>query len=134
MKRIIKGSRLKSPNGYSSWMALVCFALLIQVLSLLNLYVIENYNLYLASKQSTFDLSCISQIKGIIHHNTQIRLCNTNMQDLITNKEMIIDNHRVEFKDFESYIDCIYWKDAREIHLKVYYDEKGISGYEIASG
>ena len=36
----------KSHNGYGSWMALVCFGLLLQVVSLISLYAQENLSLY----------------------------------------------------------------------------------------
>lgn len=111
-------------------MALLCFALMIQVLSFLNLYVLSNYQLYKASLQSTFDLSCFSQMKGMIQHNTKVRLCHENQNQLILSKEIEIQNVTVQFIDHETYMDATYQKKNRQIHMIVYYDEKGIKSYE----
>ena len=131
IKRRIKVSYSKSNNGYGTWMALVCFAFMIQVISFLNLYTLSNYQLYQANIQSTFDLSCFSQMKGMIQHNTRVRLCHEDEKNLITYKEMKIQNRQVQFYDCETYVDGIYQKGNRTIHIKVYYDDKGIKDYEF---
>ncbi len=131
IKKRNKALSLKSNNGYGTWMALVCFALMIQVISFFNLYALSNYQLYQANRQSTFDLSCFSQMKGIIQHNTRVRLCHEDEKNLITYKEMEIQNQQVQFYDRETYVDGIYQKGNRTIHIKVYYDDKGIKDYEF---
>lgn len=112
-------------------MALVCFGLLLQVVSLICLYAQENLSLYKANQQSIFDLSCYSQMRGLMQHNTEIRLCQYNQDDLVLTKMMQIQGVDVTFTDYETYVDATFYKGSRTIHYKLYYDFKGVKGLDV---
>lgn len=128
--KIIKRINLSSRNGFVSISCLICFFLTIQILSFICIITLQNAYLLKASKQSVFDLSCISQAKYMIEHNNKIRLCRLN-QKLIDEYSLEIDSVLVTFKDYETYVDCSYSKDNRNFSMKIYYDDKSIRGFDI---
>lgn len=121
---------LKLRNGYVSISCMICFFLTIQILSFVCIITLQNAYLLSSNKQSTFDLSCIAQAKYIISHNNKIRLCHLNEQ-LIDEYTMEIDSVIVTFVDRDTYIECTYMKNNRNLILKIYYDDKMIRGFDI---
>lgn len=126
IKKTRKHSRCKSHNGYASWLALICFALLLQIISLMSIYVLNSAYLIQANRQSIVDLSCISHAKMMIENNNLVRRCNYAVDQLILKKIEEINGHIVIFIDENTYISCQY----EDLELKVFYDEKGISGID----
>lgn len=122
-----KHIRHKSPNGYSLYMSLICFFLMLQCVVFVCLYTMESTNLILCNKQSIMDLSCISQARGMIEYNTWIRNCSKDQSQLILEKQMEIQGKNVYFKDCETYILCQY----EQIQMRIYYDNHFVSGLEI---
>ena len=114
-------------------MALYCFALLVQILSLLSIYIAQSTSLIQCDHQSQFDLACISQAKGLIFHNNQIRFCDGNPEELILTQEILIDDVWVTFDDHETYFECTYPKKEKWIRLRIYYDMQGIQDLEYLS-
>lgn len=101
---------------------MICFAFLIQILSLLSIYVLNSAFLIQASRQSTIDLTCISYARHMIENNNQVYRCHYDESRLITNMNCTIEDKQIEFMDYDTYILCSYDTYV----LKVYYDEKGI--------
>jgi hypothetical protein len=123
----IKFSNLKSRNGYISISCLICFVLTIQILSLVSILTLQNTYLLKSNIQNVFDLSCINQAKYMITHNNKIRVCHLK-DDVIQNMEVEIDSVLVNLTDKDTYVECVYVSDNRDVCLKVYYDTKGIQG------
>lgn len=124
---VTNDTKCRSYNGYASWLSLVCFAFLIQIMSLVSVYTLNSAYLIKASRQSTFDLSCISQARHIIENNNIVSKCNYSLDKLISNTEIEIMDKTVSFIDKDTFINCV----SDNYVLNVYYDEKGISGIEF---
>ena len=62
-------------NGYSTWIALVCFVLLMQIMSVLSLETLQQVALVQCGKQNVIDLSCISYAKAMIRQNQMALRC-----------------------------------------------------------
>lgn len=122
-----KFSNLKYRNGYISVSCLICFVLTIQILSLVSILTLQNTYLLKSNKQNVFDLSCINQATYMITHNNKIRVCHLK-DDVIQNMEVEIDSVLVNLTDKDTYVECVYVLDNRDVCLKVYYDTKGIQG------
>ena len=121
-----KNTTCISINGYISSCALVCFFILLQVTSLISLYLLDHAYLLEANKQSTIDLSCISYAKAMIQHNERIRQCHFDPKDLILEKSEVINDVFVTFRDENTFIDCTYEKKEKKVHMRIYYDTQGI--------
>ncbi len=121
---------LKLRNGYVSISCMLCFFLTIQILSSVSIITLQNTYLLSANKQSVFDLSVFSQAKYIINHNNKIRLCHLN-DELIDEYTMEIDSILVTFIDKDTYVDCSYVKNDKNMMMKIYYDDKSIRGFDI---
>ena len=113
-------------------MSLLCLAITVQTLSLVSLYSIQSGQLLLSQKQSTLDLSCISQAKGMIEHNEYIDRCQLSKQKIKQVSKSIQDID-VLFTDCDTYILCSYQKQDRYIEMKVYYQGDLICGLDIDS-
>ena len=92
----------------------------------MSIYVLNSAYLIQANHQSIVDLSCISHAKMMIENNNLIRRCNYSKDKLILKKTEEINGHTVIFTDENTYILCRY----EDLELKVFYDEKGISGID----
>lgn len=92
----------------------------------MSIYVLNSAYLIQANRQSIIDLSCISHARMMIDNNTLVRRCNYSDDKLILEKTEEINGHTVIFKDENTYISCQY----DDLELKVFYDEKGISGID----
>lgn len=123
----------RSINGYSTWLALVCLALLIQVNAILIVQAIQQVSLVQASKQSTIDLSCISQAKHIILYNQMVVRCGLDESKRIDEKTVKMGNMDVRFVDHKTYVEITYPKDGRSVVMKIYYDDKAIVSMDIDS-
>ena len=119
----------KSINGYSLMISLLCFFLLIQIISFTCIYTLESRQLLKANQQSMMDLSILSQAKHMIENNTWIRICHGQENDLIIDDTLEINNKSVHFHDYETYVEVSYGS----IIYKIYYDDKYISNIEINS-
>ena len=126
MKREETAIKYKSCNGYATWLALICFAMLLQILSLMSVYILNSAYLIQANRQSIIDLSCISHAKAMIENNNLVRRCNYSEDRLILNKRESINGKSISFTDNDTFISCRY----EGYELLVYYDEKGISGID----
>lgn len=112
-------------------MAIVCFGLLLQIVSFMSILLLQNSYLCLANKQSKLDLSCLSQAAHIIQNNNYVRRCNIPDDELILFMDMKMEDTYVTFQDQDTYIQIIQEQTHKKIEMNVYYDEKGISGFEI---
>lgn len=92
----------------------------------MSIYVLNSAYLIQANRQSIVDLSCISHAKMMIENNNLVRRCNFSKDQLILKKMEDINGHTVIFIDENTYISCQY----DDFVLKVFYDEKGISGID----
>lgn len=132
MKSICPGQRKKntlpynSVNGFMTVHALLCFFLLLQIISLLSLYLLNNAWLIQADQQSTLDLSCLSQAKAMIQHNQQIEKCHLNPDDLLQEQIVNIQGVDVLFRDEKTFIDCTYQIKKKKVQMRIYYDSTGI--------
>lgn len=127
----MKNSSISSTNGYASWMAILCFGLLLQILSFMSILLLQNSFLCLANKQSQMDLSSLSQASHIIKNNNYVRRCNIPKEELIEYFEMDMGKTHVTFEDMDTFIQVIQKQPNKTIEMNVYYDEKGVSGFEI---
>lgn len=112
-------------------MSILCFGLLLQIVSFLSIALMQNSYLVLANRQSTLDLSCLSQARHIIHNNNIIRKCHYNTEDLILYEEMDMGQSHIQFWDEDTYIRILQKQPSKTIEMLVFYDEKGIVGFEI---
>lgn len=126
MKKRMWLIKCRSINGFSTILALVCFGFLLQIISLMSLYIYNSAYLIQASRQSTFDLSCISHARHMIETNNLIRLCNYSTEHLIQEQQVEIMDQSVLLIDQRSFIECI----ANSYTLRIYYDDKGIVGID----
>lgn len=121
-----KSTTLKSINGYASWTSLVCFFLVLQILSFLALQTMQNVYLLKANRQNVLELSILDHAKHMIRHNNQIRLCHTN-QELILENDIRVQDIEVHLLDQGTYIECDYF----DVCMKIYYDDKAIVSVDI---
>lgn len=117
---------LKFVNGYASWISLVCFFMVLQILTLLSLHTMQNVYLLKADQQNILELSILNHAQNMIQQNLRIRICQTNEKQ-IDNKEEIIQNVMVSFTDHKTYIEC----DYMDVCMKIYYDDKAIVSVDI---
>ncbi len=116
-------------NGYSLMMSLICFFLMLQILSIVSLYTMESSYLIQCNRQSTMDLSCVSYAKHIIENNTWVRKCHQPLDRLILYDVENIAGKTVTFEDKDTYIQIHY----ERIWLRLYYDDKYITELVIDS-
>lgn len=109
-------------NAYSLMLSLLCFFLLVQILCFVSIYTMQSFYLIQCNRQSNFDLACLSYARHIIDHNSWIRKCHGNTNNLIINDVKNIYDKTVIFQDFESFISIQY----DNIFFKVYYDDNRI--------
>ncbi|WP_346671087.1 hypothetical protein [Faecalicoccus acidiformans] len=100
---------------------------------MLSIYIVQSASLIQCDRQSQFDLACISQVKGLIFHNNQIRFCNWDLENLILIQEIQIHDTWVTFEDHETYFQCTYAKKEKKIRMHIYYDMQGIQDIEYTS-
>lgn len=104
-----------------------------QILSLLSIYIAQSSSLIQCDRQSQFDLACISQAKGLIFYNNQIRFCDGDPQELILTQEILVNDVVITFEDHETYLECTYPKKEKKIRMRIYYDMQGIQDLEYLS-
>lgn len=114
-------------------MALLCFGLMIQILSLISVYSLQASYLIASNRQSQLELACFSQAKHIVENNTWIRRCNGNVENEIDELDVEMGVVNVHFLDCDTYISCTYVKDEKSIEIRVYYDDKSIVGVDYIS-
>ena len=117
-------------NGYSTWIALVCFVLLMQIMSVLSLETLQQVALVQCGKQNVIDLSCISYAKAMIRQNQMALRCGTSRMD---EQNVSIDGISVSFHDHKTYVECTYAKANRIVTMKIYYDDQAIISMDIDS-
>lgn len=113
-------------NGYATFMALICFLMVLQLLSLASLYISESAYLLKADKRSQIDLAIIDQAKGLIDHNNQIRNCSEDQSGLILEKKVDLENGSLYLKDMKTYLIAEY--DNKKAVF--YYDDHQINSIE----
>ncbi|MDY3034997.1 MAG: hypothetical protein SOS22_02100 [Absicoccus sp.] len=118
-------------NGYSTWIALVCFALVMQILSILSIETLQQVALVQCAKQNVIDLSCMSHAKEIIRQNQMAIRCGT--PHPIKTKTVTIDGIPIQWNDHKTYVECTYPKANRIVTMKIYYDAKAILSMDIDS-
>lgn len=62
----------------------------------------------------------------MIQHNERIRQCHFDPEDLILEKSEMINDIFVTFRDENTFIDCMYVKKEKKVHMRIYYDTQGI--------
>ena len=112
-------------------MALCCFALLIQLMSLACLYTKERASLYACQKQSSIDLNVISAAKEIIEHNQFVSRCNRPEEERIKEKHVKYKNMDFYFKDERTFLNCSYQKKEDRYLYTIYYDDHSIVSMEV---
>ncbi len=133
IQKIKKSTRFKSHNGYSMWMALMCFVLILQISSWLSIYIVQSVDTMQADTQSKIDLCCIYQAKKMIQKNNIARRCHFPESQMELYSDQDILSYSVHFEDKQTYIECTYTKEGKHIQMKVYYDADGVAGIDIDS-
>lgn len=123
----MKWLKVKSINGYSLYIGLLCLFLLVQIVSFICSYILQTQYLIQANYESVVDLSCMSYARHIIDHNNRIRICNLDTNGLIKNENIVIDGIQTTFYDRGTYIECFY----KDRVYRIYYDDKNISGFDV---
>lgn len=132
-KRTKRTIDFKFCNGYGTWLALLCFGLMIQILSLISIYSLQAGYLIQSNRQSQLELACFSQAKHIIENNTWIRRCNGNEENRIEKLDVLMGDINVHFQDEQTYISCTYLKNQKSIEIRLYYDDKSVVGVDYIS-
>lgn len=114
-------------------MALLCFGLTIQILSLISVYSLQAGYLISSNRQSQLELACFSQAKHIIETNTWIRRCNGNVENEIEELDVVMGDIDVHFLDCDTYISCTYVKNEKSMEIRLYYDDKSVVGVDYIS-
>jgi hypothetical protein len=112
----------RSSNGYGTWLALLCFGLLIQIVSLVGLYTVQSAYLLQCSRQSRMDLSCMSYARHMIENNAAVRRCHYDESREIQELDAKIGSVPVHFTDRGTYIECSYPRSGKTIVMEVYYE------------
>ncbi|MGN1277251.1 MAG: hypothetical protein ACI4UK_09715 [Floccifex sp.] len=113
-----KKCNLKSCNGYSLYLSLICLFVLFQCISYFSVFTMQSAYLIQCNRQSNFDLALISHAKAMIKNNTYIRACSKDDSKLIVRKDIEIENIPVVLTDHETFISCRY----KNLEVLVYYD------------
>ena len=112
-------------------MALCCFALLIQLMSLACLYTKQRAGLYACQKQSSLDLNVISAAKEIIEQNQFVSRCNRPEEERIKEKHVKYKNIDLYFKDGRTFLNCSCQKKKEWYVYTIYYDDHAIVSMEV---
>ena len=129
IKKTRKHSRCKSHNGYASWLALICFALLLQIISLMSIYVLNSAYLIQANRQSIVDLSCISHAKMMIENNNLVRRCNYADDQLILKKIEEINS-----EELQGYFNSLTEHYSNSSIQKIFFQVKNAFEYSLNKG
>ncbi len=117
-------------NGYVSETMLILFLFTLLFLSLIGVYSAQRADLMKAMHRSTMDLSCISHAKNMIENNTKVRKCHWDESLLILYKQEEINDCRVEFTDYETYISVQYIDRGKQFEMQIFYSDNAIVSIE----
>lgn len=126
-----KRNDIKYINGYATFMALCCFALLMQIVLFTCLYTKEKVYLLSCQKQSIIDLNVLDAAKEIINHNQFVSRCNRPDEERIMNKHIRYKDYDMYFEDGYTYLNCTYKKENKSFVYTFYYDEHAIVSMKI---
>ena len=122
----LKTKNINYINGYSSFIALFCLSLLLQLVTCICAYSQEKAYLFASQKQSHLDLAIIDAAKTIISHNQYVRRCHRKESELIIKKRVLIKDQMVEFQDettiLHAYINQLHYKFYYDVHYILHID------------
>ena len=131
MKKMIKYiskwkiKHTSSINGYATWLALLCFMILIHFVSYVCAYSYERSYLLACQKQSHVDLIVMDAAKVIIEHNQFVQRCH--VDGWIDSKKVMADDLEIDFKDEKTRLHAY----CQNLHYIFYYDMDSIVNMEV---
>lgn len=110
-------------------MAIICFFLCIQLVSLFSLYSLHCSYLIQCDHQNQIDLTCISHMKALAEHNSWVHRCKIDPSQLVLKRSFQIKDETFDLEDHTSYISCIS-RENKEVEMRLYYDDHGSIGID----